>query len=71
LLANAFLQLPVTHMAHRIRQQAGSYSLGSRGIIYIGGELECGTGFSRESVGCHTKKQRVNTVSSRLKPDPR
>jgi hypothetical protein len=36
LLANAFLQLPVAYLTHRIRQQAGSYSLVSRRIIYTG-----------------------------------
>ena len=45
MLANAFFQLPVAYMTHRIRQQAGSYSLVSRRIIYIGGKFECGTAY--------------------------
>jgi hypothetical protein len=40
LLANAFRQLPVAYMTHRIRQQAGSYSLGSQEFSEIERERE-------------------------------
>jgi formamidopyrimidine-DNA glycosylase len=43
--------------------------LALRAVSGVGCDVDCGTGFSRESVGCHTAILMViKPASSRLKP---